>query len=73
MNPGLVWVPYIIATKTEIISQTSSFYPNQLLSSRYSVVNIYPKEERRKKSINIILDKIKKSLYLRDFLLLIKS
>ena len=59
MNPGLVWMPYIIATKTEIISQTSSFYPSQVLSSRYSTTIIFSKENRRKKSINNILDKIK--------------
>lgn len=36
-NQGYVWAPYIIQTKTEVISE-SDFKPKNALKSRYSTV-----------------------------------
>jgi hypothetical protein len=54
LNPGYVWVPYIIVDNPAIVE--SNFNPAMSLSSRYSSTIINPKIKKIKKILENIED-----------------
>jgi hypothetical protein len=56
LNPGYVWVPYIIVDKHAIVE--SNFNPAMSISSRYSSTNIQTMVNPKIKKIKKILENI---------------
>lgn len=54
LEPGYVWVPYLIEDKPVIVE--SNFSPKMTLSSRYSSTIVNPKIEKIKKILERIED-----------------
>lgn len=54
LEPGYVWVPYLIEDKPVIVE--SKFSPKMTLSSRYSSTIVNPKIEKIKKILERIED-----------------
>ena len=54
LNPGYVWVPYIIVDNPTIVE--SNFSPKMTISSRYSSTKINPKIKKIKKILENIED-----------------
>jgi hypothetical protein len=54
LEPGYVWVPYLIEDKPVIVD--SNFSPKMTLSSRYSSTIVSPKIEKIKKILEKIED-----------------
>jgi len=52
MNPGIIWLPYIMSQTINTISY-SGFTPSQTVSSRYAT-GFFPKQFKRKSKINKI-------------------
>lgn len=58
LEPGYVWVPYLIEDKPVIVD--SNFSPKMTLSSRYSSTIVNPKIEKIKKILEKIEDLVSK-------------
>lgn len=58
LEPGYVWVPYLIEDKPVIVD--SNFSPKMTLSSRYSSIIVNPKIEKIKKILEKIEDLVSK-------------
>ena len=56
LNPGYVWVPYIMVNKPAIVE--SNFNPAMSISSRYSSTNIQTMINTKIKKIKKILENI---------------
>jgi hypothetical protein len=54
INPGYVWVPYIIENKPVLID--SNFNPSSSIKNRYGVVETVP--QKRSKKIKKILENV---------------
>ena len=57
VQPGYIWVPYIIVNKPTIVT-SEGFSPKNILTSRYSQVMVSSKSFRRKKHITDVLASI---------------
>jgi hypothetical protein len=59
-DPGYIWVPYIMQETVQVID--SNFNPKMLKNSRYSVVAIKTRQERRIEKIDKIINETGRNL-----------
>ena len=59
-DQGYIWVPYIMQETVQVIN--SNFNPKMLKNSRYSVVAIKTRQERRIEKIDKIINETGRNL-----------